>query len=63
LSDEEHIGFDRLAKRVAKYYMEKGYSKEEAEEIGRRVAGKVFWQKYGKSGGKAIIAWSKRRRE
>jgi len=54
------IGFDALAKKVAKRYAGekvepqyqaeygKKYSKSEAEEVGRKVAGKVYWQKQGR---------------
>jgi DNA repair protein RadC len=54
------IGFDALAKKVAKRYAGekvepqyqaeygKKYSKSEAEEVGRKVAGKVYWQQQGR---------------
>lgn len=54
------IGFDALAKKVAKRYAGqkvepqyqaeygKKYSKSEAEEVGRKVAGKVYWQQRGR---------------
>ena len=63
------IGFDALAKKVAKRYAGqkveskyqaeygKKYSKSEAEEVGRKVAGKVYRQQQGikfNGGGKAI---------
>lgn len=54
------IGFDALAKKVAKRYAGekvqpqyqaeygKKYSKSEAEEVGKKVAGKVYWQQQGR---------------
>ncbi len=41
-------GFDKLAKKITKEYIKKGYSKEEAEEIGQKTAGKVYWQRLAK---------------
>jgi len=47
--------FERLARHVARQYEKKGYSKKRAEYIGKATAGKVFWRKYGKEGGKKIL--------
>jgi len=42
----------------AKYQKEYGkrYSEKEAEEVGRKVAGKRFWATYGKRRGAQIIS-------
>lgn len=47
--------FKRLANQVAREYMKKGYSKKRAEQIGRAVAGKVFWRKFGRERGRRIL--------
>ncbi len=47
--------FKKLAGHVTKEYEKKGYSKKRAEYIGKATAGKVFWRKYGKKKGKAIL--------
>ena len=40
--------FDEIAKKSAKQYQKKGMSKKKAEQIGKKVAGKVFWNKVKK---------------
>ncbi len=40
--------FKKLARQVAREYERKGYSKAKAEQIGRLVAGKVYWEKRAK---------------
>lgn len=47
--------FKALAETVAEEYMKKGYSRARALEIGKAVAGKVFWRKYGKIKGERIL--------
>lgn len=37
--------FNKIAKNVAKNYQKKGISKKKAEEIGKKVAGKIYWNK------------------
>ncbi len=56
----EHIGFHKLERKVYRFYLEKGYKPEEARDIARRTAAKVFWQKYGKEEGIEIIKRAKR---
>ncbi len=38
-------GFDAITAKVAARYQSKGKSSEQAEEIGQKVAGKIFWNK------------------
>lgn len=40
--ETKHIGFKALAKHVEKEYISKGYSKEEAKEIGQGTAANVY---------------------
>jgi len=40
---------------VAREYRKKGYSKKRAEKIGKAVAGKVFWRKFGRKSGSRIL--------
>ena len=47
--------FKKLQMEVANEYMRRGYSRTKAMEIGKAVAGKVFWRKYGKSSGRRIL--------
>ena len=47
--------FKALAEQVAEEYMKKGYSRQKALQIGKAVAGKVFWRKYGKVKGSRIL--------
>ena len=49
------VRFKDVAEKVAKFYKKKGYSRREAEEIGKKVAGKVFWRKFGKKRGREIL--------
>ena len=44
--------FDKLARKVAREYEKKGYSKKEAEEIGQKTAAKVYREKLAKYMGK-----------
>ncbi len=44
----KRIGFNNLAKKVAREYIKKGYPKKEAEEIGIKTAGKVYYKKLAK---------------
>ena len=44
------LGFEGLAKKISKEYEEKGYSKQDAREIGNKVAGKIFWEQQRKKG-------------
>jgi len=57
---EKGVHFEDVARKIAKEYEKKGYPKEKALEIGRKTAGKIFWHKFGKRGGKKIIAKAKR---
>lgn len=57
---EKGVHFQDVAENVAKQYMKKGVPKEKAMEIGKRVAGAVFWRKFGKRRGKKIISKAKR---
>lgn len=47
--------FKRLASTVAREYMKKGYSRARALEIGKAVAGKAFWRRYGRPSGRRIL--------
>lgn len=42
--------FDKLAHKISMQYQDKGRSKQEADEIGRRTAYKIGAKKYGKRG-------------
>lgn len=42
----KHIGFNRLAARVAHEEESKGVPREEAQRIGKRTAGKVWWEQH-----------------
>ena len=53
--------FDDVVRKVRAFYMSKGYSYEEANEIAHRVAGKVFWTKFGPEKGREIIRKARRR--
>ena len=45
---EERIGFEQLVTRIAEWYMKKGYDKERASKIGRRIARLRWVYKEGK---------------
>jgi len=47
--------FKKLSKHIASQYRKKGYSKKEAERIGKATAGKIFWKKFGKKKGREIL--------
>ena len=49
------IHFNQIANKVAREYIEKGYPQKKAREIGRKTAGKIFWNKFGKRRGSRII--------
>ena len=51
----KRVHFQDVVKKVAQQYIKKGYSKRKALEIGRKVAGKIFWAKFGKKRGRKII--------
>lgn len=56
--------FDTLAKRIAKSYKGRKWKKKKyktREELGRAIAGKVFWQKFGRRKGIEIIKRAKKR--
>ena len=40
--------FQKLARKIAHEYIDAGYSKTAAREIGRKTAAKVGFRKYGK---------------
>ena len=42
--------FDKVSNSVAREYEKKGYSKEQAERIGRETAGKIYQEKRKKAG-------------
>ncbi len=42
--------FDKVSNSVAREYEKKGYSKEQAERIGRETAGKIYQEKMKKAG-------------
>lgn len=42
--------FQKLARKIAHEYIDDGYSKTAAREIGRKTAAKVGMRKYGKRG-------------
>lgn len=44
----KHIGFDALARRVAREYEGKGFSRKTARKWGRETAAKVFREKGGR---------------
>ncbi len=44
--------FDEVARKIAREYEKKGMSKKEAEEIGRKTAGKIYYSKLAKAWGK-----------
>jgi hypothetical protein len=49
-SFEAESRFDKLANKVARQYEKKGYDREEAEKIGKKVAYSAGVKKYGKKG-------------
>ena len=44
------VRFKDVAKKVAKFYEKKGYSKKKAEEVERRLRGKSFGRNSGRRG-------------
>ncbi|MEM3859506.1 MAG: hypothetical protein QW478_08890 [Candidatus Micrarchaeaceae archaeon] len=42
---KKHIGFNRLANKVAREYRKKGYSAKTARKYGQETAGKIYWYK------------------
>ena len=51
---EKGVHFENVVREIKQYYISKGYSPEKAEEIARKTAGKIFWRKFGSSGGSII---------
>lgn len=51
---EKGVHFQEVVRHIEQFYIEKGYSKEKAHEIAVRTAGKIFWRKFGSSGGSII---------
>ena len=54
------VHFQDVEEKIYREYRKKGYSDKKAREIARKTAGKIFWQKFGKKGGRKIIAKAKR---
>lgn len=53
------VRFKGVSRKIARFYMKKGYSKKRATEIGKKTAGKIFWRKFGKRRGKSILRRAK----
>jgi hypothetical protein len=54
------LSFKQLESRVFHEYRKKGFSISRARGIAKATAGKVFWGKFGKRRGAAIIRRSRR---
>ncbi|RLG44616.1 MAG: hypothetical protein DRN81_04120 [Thermoproteota archaeon] len=59
---EKGVRFEDVVRQIKRYYIKRGYSPERAEEIARKTAGKIFWRKFGKRQGAAIISRARRKR-
>ena len=59
---QKGVHFEDVVREIKQFYIEKGYSEEEAERIARATAGKVFWHKVGKARGRKIISEALRRK-
>ncbi len=56
------VRFKDIENKIYRFYLKKGYPPDQAREIARRTAGKIFWQKFPGQQGARIISQARKKR-